>query len=279
MVCEDDSPEHHHQRSEYIRRLFHAPAAAQSERTGPGVARTIVQFWHDADQLPDDVRECIASWARWNAEGVTHRFFVATSARHFICRAFAPHYARAFARCYHPAMQSDYFRLCYIAVEGGLYVDADDACVGAQIGALFEGDRLKLQPLCYDIESDSMISPDEFLCDDAPSAGRIFYVNNNPLIARAGDPIIHRALERATERLLGTRDGEIPEIQATTGPGNLSRVIFEIGMKTDLGDRVQILRNWESIAISRWPLGYRRDARNWRLSNGKRFVDVGQATP
>ena len=48
-------------------------------------------------------------------------------------------------------MQADYFRLCYLLVEGGFYVDADDVCVGTDIGWLFEDGRLKLQPLCYDM--------------------------------------------------------------------------------------------------------------------------------
>jgi hypothetical protein len=52
-------------------------------------------------------------------------------------------------------MQADYFRLCYVLVEGGIYVDADDVCVGTDIGWLAEDGRLKLQPLCYDIATGS----------------------------------------------------------------------------------------------------------------------------
>jgi hypothetical protein len=237
----------------------------------PDIPKSIVQFWHDLAQLPDDVRECISSWSKWKTHGFVHRVFGMTEAGEFIDRSLGPDYAHALTRCYHPAMQADYFRLCYLLIEGGLYVDADDVCIARDIASLFHGCRLKVQPLCYDIGSDSMVSPTEFLQPGANDEGWIFYFNNNPLIAKQGDPIIKCALERATQLLHSIGDGEFPEIQSTTGPGNFSRTIFELGAASAIEDRVLVLHNWDSIAVSRWPLSYRRDARNWRLSNGKRF--------
>jgi hypothetical protein len=168
-------------------------------------------------------------------------------------------------------MQADYLRLCYQFVEGGMYLDADDVCIASDIANQFDGCRLRVQPLCYYIGSHSMVSPAEFLQPGANDKGWIFYFNNNPLIARQGDPVIKRALERANRLLRTAADGEFPEIQSTTGPGNLSRAIFELGATSAIDDRVSVLHDWESVAISRWPLSYRCDARNWRLSNGKRF--------
>jgi hypothetical protein len=169
-------------------------------------------------------------------------------------------------------MQADYFRLCYLWVEGGFYVDADDVCVGTQIDWLFDDGRLKVQPLCYDVTSAAMIDTANFLRAGAYEASWIFYVNNTPLIAGGRNPIIERALQRATELLELADEGALPEIQTTTGPGNLSRTIFELGtnsggMECDL----VVLRDWDSFAVSRWPLSYRNDARNWRLSNRRRF--------
>lgn len=272
MRSEPDSPEHHRQRSEFIRSLVQksqAPQTAVGE--AQGVPNTIVQFWHDLAQLPEDVRECISSWSRWKTHGFAHRVFDMTGAREFIGSSLGVDYAHALTRCYHPAMQADYFRLCYLFVEGGLYVDADDVCIASDIASLFHGCRLKVQPLCYDIGSDSMVSPTEFLQPGANDEGWIFYFNNNPLIARQGDPVIERALERATQLLHSAADGEFPEIQSTTGPGNLSRTIFQLGATSAIDDRVLVLHDWDSTAVSRWPLSYRRDERNWRLSNGKRF--------
>ncbi len=277
MRSEPDSPEHHRQRSEFIRSLVQKSRALKTagDKTS-GVPSTIVQFWHDLAQLPEDVRECISSWSRWENCGFTHRIFDTAGAREFISHSLGSDHAHAFTRCYHPAMQADYFRLCYLFVEGGLYVDADDICIASDIASLFDGRRLKVQPLCYDMGSDSMVSPTKFLQSGANDEGWIFYVNNNPLIASQGDPIIKLALERAAQLLHSAADGEFPEIQSTTGPGNLSRTIFEFGATSEIGDRVLILHDWDSIAVSRWPLSYRCDARNWRLSNGKRFNAAAQ---
>jgi len=205
-------------------------------------------------------------------QGVKHSVTVAISAKAFIGDSLDARHERAFERCYHPAMQADYFRLCYLFVEGGFYVDADDVCVGAKIGWLFDDGRLKVQPLCYDIASGTMVNPSAFLHIDAYNPGWIFYFNNNPLIAGQGHPMIERALRRATDLLELADEDALPEIQTTTGPGNLSRSIFEHG--TTLGgveSDLVILRDWDSLAVSKWPLSHRGDARNWRLSNQQRF--------
>ena len=116
-----------------------------------------------------------------------------------------------------------------------------------------------------------MVSPEVYMQTGANEESWIFYFNNNPLIAPQGDPVVERALERATQILTHLTDDEFPEIQSTAGPGNLSRAVFELGLAYPDEHQVQVLADWESIATSRWPLSYRADARNWRLSNGKPF--------
>lgn len=101
-----------------------------------------------------------------------------------------------FDRCYHPAMQADYFRLCYLSVEGGFYVDADDVCLGTEINRLFDDGRLKVQPLCYDRASGTMVSIADFLRIGAYQPSWIFYVNNNPLIASKRHPVSLRCSVR-----------------------------------------------------------------------------------
>lgn len=269
-----DSPEHHRQRSEFIRGLVQASVGKTpiNDRYKQGPPRTIVQFWHDRGALPEDIEECIASWSRWTTSGFTHCLFDERDARAFIGRSLDARHERAFERCYHPAMQADYFRLCYLFVEGGFYVDADDVCIGTQISGLFEDGRLKVQPLCYDIASQAMVDTANFLRSGAYQPSWIFYVNNNPLIASRRHPIIERALQRATELLELAGEGVLPEIQGTTGPGNLSRSIFELGTNSGGMERdLVVLRDWELFAVSRWPMSYRSDARNWRFSNQRRF--------
>jgi mannosyltransferase OCH1-like enzyme len=269
-----DSPKHHRQRSEFIRGLMQQPVGQVlvNDRYKQGPPRTIVQYWHNLRELPADVGECIASWVRWTTSGFTHCLFDERNAKAFIGHSLGVRHQRAFERCYHPAMQADYFRLCYLFVEGGFYVDADDVCVTERIGQLFDDGRLKVQPLCYDIPSGTMVDPAVFLQTGAHNPSWIFYFNNNPLIAIQGHPIIERALRRATDLLELAVEDALPEIQTTTGPGNLSRSVFEhgttlAGVESDL----VILRDWESFAVSKWPLSHRHDARNWRLSNQQRF--------
>jgi mannosyltransferase OCH1-like enzyme len=269
-----DGPEHHRQRSEFIRAIVQCPAVetVAPDRHAQGPPKTIVQFWHDLTELPGDIEECIASWKRWTDRGFRHLLFDERSARSFIRGSLDRRHEHAFDRCYHPAMQADYFRLCYLLVEGGFYVDADDVCIGSQIDWLFDDGRLKIHPLCYDIAAAGMVNTASFLAAGAHQPHWIFYVNNNPLIVSKQHPIIKLALQRATERLERAVEGELPEIQETTGPGNLSRTIFELGAASEgLKRDLVVLRDWDSFATSRWPLSYRDDARNWRLCNQKRL--------
>jgi len=270
-----DSLEHHLQRSEFIRKLVQKSASTPiiKKSYASGIPKTIVQFWHDHHHLPHDVKECIASWSRWKKDGYMHRLFDVRTAKAFISSSLGTRHEQAFERCYHPAMQADYFRLCYLLVEGGFYIDADDVCVTDEIDWLFEDGRLKIQPLCYDIASGGMVEPSVFLCDGAHEASWIFYFNNNPLVVSQGHPIISRALSMATDLLENISEDLLPEIQSTTGPGNLSKSIFEFGIMPGnyIESELIVLHECDSLAVSRWPLSYRNDSRNWRLSNQNKF--------
>jgi len=279
MQQEPDSPKHHRQRSEFIRKLVQRPLGQHSidDRCRQPTPKTIVQFWHDLGQLPPDVEECVRSWTVWETSGFKHKLFDERTAGAFISHSLGARHKRAFERCYHPAMQADYFRLCYMLVEGGFYVDADDMCVGTDIGWMAEDGRLKLQPLCYDIATGTMVKPAVFLRADAYNPSWIFYFNNNPLIASPGHPIIEHALSQATSLIELAGEDELPEIQMATGPGNISRSIFDLGTRIsgDIECDIVVLGDWDSLAVSKWPLSYRGDARNWRLSNQKRFDHGG----
>ena len=56
-------------------------------------------------------------------------------------------------------MRADYFRLCFIMKVGGFYVDADDIYQGLSVEELLVDGCLKLQPLCYEVATDSMVDP------------------------------------------------------------------------------------------------------------------------
>lgn len=264
--------EDHRLRSAFMRGLMldHITAlprrpASYTVKVGT-IPRTVVSYWHDPIDLPDDVRACMASWCRLQSEGVALMNFHDLTARSYIDSKYGARARNAFDRCHHPAMRSDYFRLCHVLAEGGVYVDVDDVLVaGDEWRKLFCGNNLKLQPLCYDLSSHGMLPVPEIWRADLPATKRIFYVNNNPLAAPAGHPVLRRALERATSKLLST--DRALDIQETTGPGNLTACLaahaLELRQAAKSPD-YELLDDWSAIAETRWELSYRNDARNWR---------------
>lgn len=272
-----EEEEEEQKRSLFIKELVQStPAHFDSvSNENDKIPKKIIQFWDNLEQLPTDVYDCIKTWDQLEILGYERLLFDSKKAGEFIKEKLGSKFKNAYDQCYHPAMQSDYFRLCYIFIEGGCYVDADDVYNGADINHLFKDNRLKVQPLCYDVSSHSMISPSIFTKPGAYSDNWIFYFNNNPLIARSKDPIIEQALTSATLLLQAIEANKIdilPEIQSTAGPGNLSKSVIDILKKTNKMEQfILVLNNWENIAESQWPLSYRNDARNWRLSNCQNF--------
>lgn len=274
MNLNDTTEEDHHACSTFVRELVQRSresdvASSVFPRKPP---KRIVQFWNDLDRLPEDVKECIESWRRIEEQDFEIVLFDEHEAKDFIRRKLGPRYEMAYDKCYHPAMQSDYFRLCYILVEGGCYVDADDVYHGHAIQHLFADGRLKIQPLCYDMATNEMVPPSVFTEPGANSLNWIFYFNNNPLLAGCGHPVVERALGRATLTLECDMADKLPDIQSTTGPGNLTKTIFATATKNgQMEETLLVLRDWEDIATSRWPLSYRNDERNWRLSDRRDY--------
>jgi hypothetical protein len=255
-------------RSAFVRQLVLRQAGdadAVDPPAGPPTPRTLVRYWHDPDDLPDDVRACLASWDRLRDDGFEVRTFDDLAAAAYIRANYTHRETDAFSRCRHPAMRSDYLRMCFILREGGLYIDADDVLVSLDVEDLVADGRLKLQPLCYDVDARAMAPTEDVWRSDLPAGHRIFYANNDPLAAAPDHPVLARALARATVLLLG--EDPRPEIQSTTGPGNLTAALAAHARELEASGRASdfhFIRNWDAIAETRWELSYRSDARNWR---------------
>ncbi len=212
----------------------------------------IAQFW-DSETVPDDVAAAIATWRDRN-RGFEHRLFNEATARAFIERTHGERAAVAFDRCHHPAMKADFFRVAYLASEGGLYIDADDACVrplvellGAISGAGFAA---------------------SFSGDVAP------YVHNWFLAAAPGAPVLKLALadmidgiDRAHAR------GIKADIWHTTGPGLITRSVARwLAENPGAGGEAVFLttRQYRGFATSIEDLEYKKTtAGNWRRSEEK----------
>lgn len=258
-------------RSDYVRELLWEAEHETRSPLANAIPTTIMQFWDNASAIPADVSECIDSWrSAADATGLTYILFDDLSAKRCIARSLGTAFVDAFTRCPHPAMRSDYFRLCYIFRYGGLYVDADDVYEGVGLRSCFDDGRLKVQPLCYDVRSDRMVPTEVFRQAQRSASSWIFYVNNNPLVAPPFHPVIRLALARATALLVGDSDMRF-DVQATTGPGNLTRCLVRHALTLETRRPAArdflLLPNWDEIAMSRWPLSYRDDERNWRHWN------------
>lgn len=234
------------------------------------IPKIIIQFW-DKEDIPNDVKQCMESWNLLNKEGYRYILFNDKSAREYISSNLNKKHLLAFDNCYHPAMKSDYFRLCYIKYSGGMYVDSDELYSGLNIDNYFINSKLKLQPLCYDLESNQMIETQQFLNNDIQNKCWIYYFNNNPIISAPFNPIISYALERATNILLNIDYDNLPEIQSTAGPGNITASIVAAQLTPKFGDEIEILTDWKELSKTIWFLSYRNDSRNWRISNCKSF--------
>lgn len=266
IIAEDDEL-----RSQHMRRLINEEDEYTDQYVHSELPRILVQFWDNAKAIPVDVLECIDSWQPLEEMGFERLLFDDSSAKQFIADYFDSRYSAAFERCGHPAMRSDYFRLCFIAIKGGFYVDADDVYRGGNCEHWFLENRLKLQLLCYDIKTDSMVERADYIKKSRDSSDLIFYVNNNPLIAPPSHPVILMALERST-RILLDRTSELRDIQATTGPGNLTACLVRHAIEFERAGRTRdflFLTDWDSVSMSQWPLEYRSDDRNWRLWAGR----------
>jgi mannosyltransferase OCH1-like enzyme len=154
--------------------------------------------------------------------------------------------ASAYKRLREPAQCADLFRLAYLSVRGGLYVDADDRC---------------------------LTTIDTF----APRTATFlsYYeeygtIANNFLGAMAQHPVIARALQLATQAV-NRGDGDL--LWLSTGPGVLTRAFAQILAETNpytaalehvaLLD-VNCLRR--SVGLHS-PAGYKRTRRHWHRSS------------
>ncbi|MEL7834992.1 glycosyltransferase family 32 protein [Fodinibius sp. Rm-B-1B1-1] len=238
------------------------------------IPKIIIQYWDNPKQIPKDVNKCVKTWDKLDSKDYKHLLFNDYSARKLIANKFNQRHVKAYDHCYHPAMKSDYFRLCFIHSYGGCYIDTDDAYCGTNIEHLFNDARLKLQPLCYDVSTNSMVDPNKFTKPKQYSTNWIFYFNNNPIIAPPKNPIIQYALKRATDILLKPNHDNLPDIQSTTGPGNLTASVvaqMTTSNSYEVETHFRVLTNWANYIDTIWSLRYRNDNRNWRLSNKKNF--------
>jgi mannosyltransferase OCH1-like enzyme len=105
-------------RSQVVKQLISANLTSLAARKHQTPPRLLVQFWDDSKSIPEDVQRCINSWLPLEKLDFKRLIFDDGTASKFIREELGDRYGLAFARRQHPAMRSDYFRLCFMLKSG-----------------------------------------------------------------------------------------------------------------------------------------------------------------
>ena len=158
--------------------------------------------------------------------------------------------ASAYRRSKHVAQRADIFRLAWLAVEGGIYVDADD---------------LRAAPL-------ASLAPDgATFVGYQESYGTI---GNNFLATVAAHPVIVRALDDSPP--LPSTAATTTQSRLATGPGLMTRAFAEMVTRPDGGDwpgRAVVREQYEMPLLVAMHCGarYKRAGGHWTRAGNDRF--------
>ncbi len=106
---------------------FNRNVVETSPRPKPIMPRKIMQYW-ESRGIDLDVMELMKGWESKNLKFEYARYGY-KDALHFLEQNFDLQVVRAFKSASEPAQRSDLFRLAYLYLNGGFYVDADDRCL------------------------------------------------------------------------------------------------------------------------------------------------------
>ena len=208
----------------------HADWPAGAASLGP-----VMQYW-DSTAPPPEITKAMAIW---QDQGTAYKSFDKDHARRFIARTQGEDVARIFDSLWHPALQSDVFRLCFLQNRGGFYADADALpgggtpgfLSGAGDGALWAASMTN-RPNCV--------------------------VTNSPLAAQAGNPVLAAFLQDVLGRL---KDAQIRNIFWLSGPGALTYFLW----RTKAQIRVLPAALTKARLFRQFDAPYKQTELNWRV--------------
>ncbi len=206
------------------------------------IPRVIVQAWFGGP-MPGDVVHVSQRWKEAHPDW-DHIVFDDESGADFLAEHHGVDAVRAIRSARHPAAKADLFRLAYLSVEGGVWVDADDGPV-TPLDELVTGRRLVLWQ------------------EDRGSLG------NNLLGSCPGHPAITLAWRDALQSI---RDSYTESTWLATGPGLITRAIAlwiavsgrqqHIGADTLVLDPASTRRYLKQTR----PLSYKGTLRSWQVA-------------
>lgn len=161
------------------------------------IPRHVVQFW-DSPEPPDDIRQAMQGIRQANPD-FTHHLECDSSARAFIQEHYGAEITALYDACPHPAMRSDFWRLCHLHVKGGVYVDADVIS------------RAPLTEITRGADFRTLLSY---------SIGQPWCLDNDVLICEAGNPLMQHIINVMFQRVRHVLEtGHFENVWVSTGPG------------------------------------------------------------
>jgi hypothetical protein len=215
---------------------------------GPSIPRRLMQFW-DKPTPPPDVAILMDRMRLANSSWFYHRIDE-QRATHYIDIHFGNRVLNAFNALRHVAARSDLFRACWLYQRGGVYIDADEDCVGTLEQLLHVGSQFVLswtngRPSCLN----------NWFAGTAPS---------NPIMKKIIALSVHQIEEAA-------RRGIKLNAWILTGPGVYTMTCLDAlasdSAGGDLGG-LQLIEEpeYRRVINSAEFLAYRADPKsNWRL--------------
>lgn len=205
------------------------------DQTMTSPQKKLMQYW-DKPEPPEEIHALVSTWR--NDPDFEYVLYNHDGAADFIRDNFDKPTLDAFLACAIPAMQADYFRLCWLYHNPGIYVDADIGNKGKNEKLLQRDCRAYLFFRRSNLANDVMV------------------------FNRSQDPLIDYALSVARENVLQRKPGNVWQI---TGPGILTQFILEKGQDDPafegiVFDRVENLR--EDIQFN-WELEYKKTPDHW----------------
>ncbi|WP_134679701.1 glycosyltransferase family 32 protein [Paracoccus ravus] len=192
-ALEEYSPHFFAPAKQLLDRWLALPKTATAPVLDSDIPRLIHQYWDKRPIMPQ-IEHVMGSWR--GRAGYDYRAHSRSSAEKYLAAAFDETHLRAFRMANNIAEECDFFRLCLLFAEGGIYADADDMLVG-------DPDRLR-----------------------ELGAGAILFrepygaIANNLMISSPGHELFGIAVEMARAALLGR---ESDSTWLKTGPGLISR--------------------------------------------------------
>lgn len=201
-----------------------------------------MQYW-DADTPPVDISMVMQTWE--SAKYCDYILFNRTTAIHFLKKHLDSTWKRAFLMARSPMDESDFFRLCFLMLNGGLYADSDDRLIS---------------------DIDELLNRSSGLTVTLERYGK---VGSNIIIAPAKHPAIVWAAVSAKTSLL-QRDNDSTWSKA--GPGLLTRSIAKyIQRNHDAKTRpnLSIIQRYKFGEFIQFhtPLPYKRSKQHWNSQN------------